>query len=383
MVAVGTAVSVGVARGSLFMPENMSQRIWMQWMPVLVIIAMMLNFAFFLYQHALNIPYHDDILDVLEFLSNVVQSTELSHTVEIFFVEYNEHRTLASRVIYYLAYLVEGKSDFRTLTYLANLGIPLLLLTLYLAIRKHSHAFLILLPAALVLFQLRVYGLYFFSMSAFAYFFVYFYGFACIVCLRGITPRRFITAAVFALLGSFTLASGQLIWCIGLISLLHQTFILRRCSLAYPVCWLICAVLILAVWRIGYDSPHTMSLILQGILEAPVHQVLFFFTLAGSAVSDNNVPLAICAGAIMVCVFLYSTVRNIKREDISLELFAAYVLITILSITAGRASFAELQFALLSRYAYPSVLLFATTIVVCLFRMPERVGNLTSYNLAS
>ncbi|MFT4520442.1 MAG: hypothetical protein ACI9JM_002845 [Halioglobus sp.] len=361
------------------MPTQLPRGFWTKWVPAFGTLLVALYFAIFLYKHALNIPYHDDILDVLNFLTQLSQTTDLSYGIGLFFEGHNEHRTLASRIIYSLAFLFEGEANFRTLTFLGNLGIPLLLTMLYITVRRHEHAWLILLPAALVLLQLRTYGLYFFSMSAFAYFYVYFYGFAAIACLHNVNSRRFMAAAIFATLGTFTLASGQLIWIIGLLSLLHQRFILRRGSYAYPFAWLICTVLVLAIWRIDYETQRSMTVTLGNLADIPLHTLLFFLTLCGSAIVDNNVSLAVGAGAIMVCAFIYSALRNLSRDNITLELFVAYILITILSITLGRAAFGELPFALLSRYAFSSTLLLTTTIVMCLYRAPRSVRKPGTY----
>lgn len=357
------------------MYRKIPEQVWTRWAPACGIVAVMLYYGLFLCRNAINVPYHDDVLDVLQFLSRVVESSSARETFGHFFINYNEHRTLVPRLMYYLAFLVEGEIDFRTLVFLANLAVPLLLLTLYLAIRKHPHALLVLLPAALVLFQPRFYGLSFFSMSAFAFMFVYLYGFACFLCLRQVTVSRFLAAMVFACLGTFSLASGQIIWLVGLISLLHQALLLRRRSLAYAGCWCACAVLILAVWRIDYQTSNSLGQVVANLLGSPVHNFLYFLVLTGDALSDASVLLAACGGGVLVSLICYWSVRSFKEEDISLYLFAWYILLTTAAMTIGRAAYLNLDYALESRLTFPSVLLLVTTIVIFLSRIPASGGN--------
>jgi hypothetical protein len=358
------------------MSQMIPERAWIQWMPACGIAAVIVFYAQFLYQHALNIPYHDDIVDVVQLLINVTKSAQLTHTFSLFFERYNEHHTLASRLIYYSALLLEGEINFRTLTFLANAGLLLLLLLLYLAMRKNSRALLILLPAALVLFQLRAYGLIFWAMASFAYIFVYVYGFASILCLRRATAVRFLAAIGFAILGTFTLATGQLIWLVGLVSLLHQSLILRRISTVYSACWLVIAVLFLTAWHVDYTTPVTISSNLQSVVSAPLHYMGFFLALLGSAVSASSVWLAVFVGGFLVFIVSYSAIRNVAREDITLELFAGYIILTVAVITFGRAFLVEQDYALVSRYSFPSIFLLATVIVLCLSRLPENARTL-------
>ncbi len=364
------------------MVSKIPERVWTRWAPALGILGVMLCYALFLYRHAINIPYADDIFDILQLLINVVKSTDFTHTFKLLFAQHNEHRTLSSRLVYYLLLIVAGEINFRTLIFLANLAIPLMLLLFWLSIRHHRYALLILLPVALVLFQPRFYELSFWSMAGFAYMFVYLYAFASLSCLREVGLIRFLAAVVFASLGTFTLASGQLIWLVGFASLLHQALVVRRISLAYPVCWMCCAALILLAWRIGYETQNTMDFIWNGLLEQPRHYAAYFLVLLGNALSESSVALAVSAGGVMLIIAGYTSVRSIPRNDISLELYAGYIVLSIVVTTLGRASATSLEFALMSHYSLPSVLLLATTIAMLGSRLPASGQKMSVYAVA-
>ena len=113
--------------------------------------------------------------DVLGFLSGVVRAQNFLEAGSLFLEQHNEHRTTSSRLIYFAVYLSQGEVDFRTLTYLSNFSLVVILGLLYLRIRDLEYRWLILLPASLFLFQLRAYELTLWSMATFAYFYVFLY----------------------------------------------------------------------------------------------------------------------------------------------------------------------------------------------------------------
>jgi hypothetical protein len=358
-----------------------------KWLLAFCLVAAILYFYAFLYVYAYNIPFADDILDILAFLTNVSQSQQWSQTAELFFSQLNEHRTLSSRLIYYLAYAVEGEVNFRTLVLLGNLALPLLLIIYFLAIRQYPQPLMILLPAAFILFQLRIYGTIFWSMNAFAFMFSFVYAFACLLCLRKLSPKRLMLAVVFASLATFTMASGQLIWLVGLLSLLHRTVYLRSGSRAYCVVWLVSAVTVLALFRIDYVQLISTPLMLISFLDTPFRTIYLFLAMLGGAVSDHNPILAACFGSTLLLIVSVLTVCGFRRKDIFLELSAWYIIISTGTVALARATtsailglsireegaFVSTAFA--DRYVILSVLLLATTVVLLLSRIPRGRGQ--------
>ena len=342
------------------------------WLPVMGMAAAMAIYALFLYRHAINIPFADDILDILQFITGTVHSNGLMNGVDQLFAQHNDHRTTSSRLLYYLIYIVEGEVDFRVFTFMANMALPLLTVLLFLAVRGHPYRWWVLLPGVLVLFQLRAYGIVLWSMAAFAYFYVCLYGFASLFCLRAVSPLKFLAAIVFATLATFSLASGQVVWLVGLASLLHQTLILRRVSFLYPALWLVGASAVMVGWRIDLNTPNTMSTVLGFLVATPVHHITYFLTLLGNAVSESNVAIAATAGSVLLLGLTYSSLRNIAREDITLELFGWFIVLCVFAMVLGRAPYSELEYALSSRYSFPSILLLATVVILATSRIKAR-----------
>jgi hypothetical protein len=314
-------------------------------------------YAWFLCQHAVNIPKADDITDVLMVVSAAVQSQDYGEFFKIFWQQHNDHRTLSSRIVYWLSYQLQGEIDFRTLIFLSNSGLLLLLSMLVWLARAESYRWWIGLGATLLLFNIRAYDLTLWSMAGFAYFFVFVYGVACICSLHQVTRGKFIGAVALASLATFTLASGQVIWLIGALSLLHQNLVLKRLSNRYFLAWVVAALLVMSLWRLGLETPNTVAELWRLLLLTPLHHFNYLLALLGSASSDSNVLLASLAGVAMTIVLVVSSVRSHKSDDIRLELVCWFIVISAATLALGRAPYTNLEYALASRYAFPSVLM--------------------------
>ena len=336
------------------------QRLVTQWAPISLTFAAVGLYFCFLYLGALNIPFGDDITDVLKVMSGVVASEDAASAFKVLFAQHNDHRTIASRLLYYGTYLATGEISFRTLTFLASSALPLLLLALFLAIKADRLRYLILLPAALILLQLRFYGIALWSMAALAYFFVFLYGFYSLGLLHRVNLQRFLLSVILAILATFTLASGQVIWLVGLASLTHQWVVRKSASPLYAMAWLILAGITLTAWRYGLETPNTLFAMLSNLAQFPGHHILYTLTLLGSAVSPNSVAVAASAGAIMLISVITSTVVSYKKADLRLELFCWFVILSVVAMVLGR-SFTTVEYGLSSRYSFPSVLMLATT----------------------
>jgi hypothetical protein len=268
----------------------------------------------------------------------------------------------------------------------------LLLLMLYVPIRRKPRALLILLPAALVLFQIRIYATSFWSMNAFAFMFVFVYGFASLICLRNLTLVRFMGAILFACLATFTLVSGQLVWLVGLVCILHQVLIVRRTPLAYMyiAVWLFAAAAVLAIYNSDFENLVPITHILYTAWDAPVDVAIFFFISLGGALGDGNVGLAVGSGAVLLLAVVWSSMRRWRGGDITLELFAWYIIFSLLVVALGRVSlFTWIQHiageqgagisirdvvlgtAFSARYTFFSLLLLATTVVLLVSQIPS------------
>ena len=340
-----------------------------RWLALLLVGLVVAVYGAFLYRYAFNIPFADDIKDVLQVLADIEEAQGIGEVIARLFKQLNDHRTLSSRLVYLVVYQLYGEINFRGLVFLANLALPLLLWMLYLPLRQSGASVLVIVPAALLLFQLRAYGITLWSMAAFAYFYVFLYGFACLYCLHKVNGIRLTLAILFATLSTFSLASGQLIWLVGFASLLHQCLLLRRTSLWYLSVWLLTAAAVLVAWRIGLETPNTVSGVLEYFFSTPLKHIGYYLVLLGSAVSEQNVIPAGLSGVLLLLLLVLSSLRNYRQEDLRLELCAWFAALSVAAMVLGRAPYSPVEYALSSRYSFPSVLLMATVWVMLATRL--------------
>lgn len=358
----------------------LASRLFLLWLPLLGLSAVIVHHYWFVYSHAINIPYQDDIYDFLQFVNLVEAAPDSWDAIVEWFRQYNDHRTNASRLLVYGAYLVQGEVDFRTLTLLANLVLPAILVLFYVVVRDEEFRWLFLLVSALLLLNLRSHTIVLWSQPAFAYYFVFFYAFACFHVLHKVNVSKFVLAAVLCTLASFTYASGQVVWLLGLVSLLHQSLVTRTRSLLYPAIWLLIAFAMLAMWRLGFVALATDGNLFGGFPiavfpdqlidpPAPLHQALaryaaWLLVILGCAFNDSSTLVAGAVGIAALALLSFISVRFYKYADIRLELCCWFVVASAAAISFGRALALGPSYILHERYSFLSVMLVCTLVLL-------------------
>jgi len=322
----------------------------------------------YIYQHAINVPLADDIHDVLQPLVDATNAEDAGTALEALYKKHTDHRTVASRLVYAGLCLTTGEVNFRHLNLLANLALPLLLVALFQMTAGTPRRLLVLLPAALVLLQPRAYGITFWAMASFAYFYVFLYGFFCLLLLHNTNRWRFAAALLLAVLANFTLASGQVLWLVGLASLMQQAWLRRSISTGYLMWWLLAAVATLLLWRVDAADRTGLGELLQLAMDDPGHYLLYTLTLLGSAVSDSSVATAASAGAVMLVTLCAFSLGRRHQEDLRLELCCWYIVLSVVAMVMGRG-FATVDYGLHSRYSFPSVLMLASVWMLAAVRL--------------
>ncbi|MGY8859871.1 MAG: hypothetical protein ACKVHM_07200, partial [Pseudomonadales bacterium] len=207
------------------------------------------------------------------------------------------------------------------------------------------------------------------------------YAFACIFTLHQVSGPKFLLAAVFCTLSSLTLASGQIVWFLGLVSLLHQCLVCERRPLLYAAMWLLVATVMLLLWHVGFNEgshevisdttvnilsegpPITASPLLAGAFVDPsIQQVLmryaaFFLVLLGSAPVYFSAVGAGALGLVILAVLVFVTLKFYKHNDMRLALYCWFLVAFAAAVTIGRSWFMLPDYVLMSRYSFISTLL--------------------------
>ncbi|MFK7730822.1 MAG: hypothetical protein AB8B48_04295 [Pseudomonadales bacterium] len=338
--------------------------------------ALLVYFFAYLLANALNVPHHDGIFDFVQVLVNIENAASFQQAMSDWYTQYNDHRTSASRIQVYLAYLIEGELNFRTLTLLANVSLPLILFMLYLAAKEHPLRWVYLLSSALFLLHIRTFTIVLWSQPAFAYCYSFTYAFGCIFALHQVRPVRFFWGVLFCTLASLTLAAAQTVWVFGLVSLVHQSLFNDKRSWVYPIAWAGIAAVMMLAWHAGFTGvdhdnwknfdPEVIKLVLPGLLidptfsEAATRYSGFFLVMLGSAFTDKSTYIAGAIGAILLCALIYISLVGLFRRDLRLTLCCWYVAASAAAVTYGRALVGTSDYILDSRYSFMSVLFVCT-----------------------
>ena len=350
--------------------------LFIRWLPLLAFCTVIAHYFWFVSSNAINVPHQDDVYDFLQFVQLIEAAEGAEDVFGEWFKQYNDHRTNASRIQVYVAYLIEGEVNFHTHALLANLALPFILLLFYLAVRNEENRWLFLLVSALVLLHLRTFTVVLWGQPAFAYYYVYFYAFACLFALHKVTVPKFVLAAVLCSLASFTYAAGQIVWALGLTSLLHQSLVVRKKSFLYPTMWVLITVAMLLIWRVGFiagslpevtaaDAAQIRA-VFPGVLLDPTFQqflaryTAWFLVILGSAFTDSSTLGAGLVGFVMLAVLSSISFRLSKSEDIRLILCCWYAVAAAAAVTVGRAHMHTPDYVLESRYSFLSVMLLTT-----------------------
>ena len=356
---------------------------FVRWLPLAAFCAVIAHHLWFVNSYAINVPHQDDIYDFVQFVSVVENADSAGDGFKALFNQYNDHRTSASRLVVFGVYLAEGELNFHTLTLVANLGLLLILLLFYLTVRQERYRWVYLLVSALLLLNFRHFQIILFSQGAFAYYYVCLYAFACIFTLHKVSGPKFLLAAVFCALSSLTLASGHIVWLLGLVSLLHQCLVSGRRSLMWPAMWFFLATIILTLWYGDFtqgiykitseviannrdNTPITavellsLALVDPSIKQTVTQYAAYFFVILGSAPIYFSTLGAGTAGLAILAVLLFVTLKFYKHDDIRLELYCWFLVAFAAAITVGRALLAPPEYALTQRYSFISALLICT-----------------------
>ena len=366
----------------------MDSRLFVRWLPLFGFCAVIVYYFWFVYSHAINIPHWDDIYDFLKIVILTESADSAREAISELFRQYNDHRTSASRLLIYAIYLAEGELNFHTLTLLGNLALPLILLLFFVTVKDEKYRWVFMLVSALLLLNLRYFPLVLHAQATFAYFYVFFYAFGCLIALHRVTPPKFVLAVFLGTFASYTFAAGVVVWILGLVSLLHQHAVTRRVTYHYPALWLVVTVITLALWRTGFSDVSTdkvLTLLPDTLIEAPLYEqvlryVSYFFVIMGSAFTDTSTVVAGVIGAAAFTVLTAVSIQFYRQEDIRLALCCWFVVGSVAAVTAGRALWLPPELILTSRYTLLSVFL-VTTLTLLLQKKIALVKTSTIYLL--
>lgn len=302
-----------------------------------------------------NFPNWDEFDSVLDFLISLDAGAGANEVLARLFAVTNEHRTLASRLVFAASYWLTGGVNFASLAVLGNLFLLAALGVVVTQAPAAAMRWRLAAILALVVVQLQQHENLFWSGASIDHFFVVF---AALAALAAVGARGWIwlaagcSAAFFA---TFSLAHGLLVWPIGVALLAAQ----RRWRAA--AVWVAVAVASAGLYFAGFhlNSGHPFP----GLADLP-RVLVFWLTLIGSSPALDNMAIAPWYGALHVATAVFIAWRHREpREHYPLAAIAWCVGAMAL-IAWGRALLSNEWGLVTSRYVVLSSISWALLIWV-------------------
>jgi hypothetical protein len=335
---------------------------------ILLGVAPILFFVYYVWQYTINIPFLDDNLYYTKAVVDVNKSQSFSETFKIFMRQHTitEHKTPVSRIAAFLIYKITGKLNFFTFAQIGNLTLFGILFLFWQFFRKHAWNIVYFLPIPFLLFQMQTNENQFWMGCAWLYYPIGLWQMVTFYLLSYQKPRYFTFAMLSAVFVTFIFSNGMFVFLPATLILLYQK---RYKDLGIMV-------LIGAVCLLVYFSSYTPSPIVPPAFSIP--NILTGFVLMLGAYVDvqelhNWSPFtATAVGLIILGFLMYGGIWLLNRyfknsqadnsPKISDILFLVASMIA-LCMSAGAVAYSrytgehgfEEMFA--SRYRFMSVLL--------------------------
>ena len=305
-------------------------------------------YFYFVYSYSLNLPFADDFT-ILSQAINIFQSTSYSEKFSILFSQDGEHRLVFSRLAYTLSYILFGEIDFKFLVILGNTSL-LALLYLFFKIPKGPHVSLLyFVPVSILLFQFQFWKNMIWAQSALHHQYILFFTGLTFYFLSKNSNRGFYCGFFFAVVSVFTQGSGLGTIFLGwIILLIGKRF-------RQSVIWAVGALLIGLFY---FNDFHTITNVYAGTqsLEGFKNLLIYFFAFLGSALSFDNMYVAVGLGVILSSYLCFLTWEKYFTKNPTVYAFMVYIFFIAALVAIARSDLG-VENVFSPRYKIDSVIL--------------------------
>ena len=272
---------------------------------VLILLPIVIFYGFSV-AYSTNIPWFDDIENIPYFLSRLLDASAWYESAEAFLRPNNEHRVLSARLIVYLNYVLTGEINFRALALIGNLTVLGIFLLIARAYLKNSGPLLYLIPAAFFIFNLQFYSMTFMTIMSLQYQLIICEVFLSLYLL--IKPSRFSfgVAILVAILGTFSMGNGLMVWPTGALLLLYLGHWSRL------ITWVTVGTLSIVGYFSGYAFVQGNDEGFLYFFQHPLKVIIGFFAFVGGILDwfprmtfEKRMLLPVFGGLFIVAFFLF------------------------------------------------------------------------------
>ena len=269
---------------------------WLMCLGIVLVLCPVLIYFYSIHLYATNIPLFDDFAS-LNRIIQIIQSDTQQNKITLLFSKNLENLVLFYEITVLLIYSVLGEIDFKILILIGNSALLGLLFFTYKTLPKKRERIFLLLPAALLLFQLKPNWIYIMWGTNISYLYV--------VCFSGLVfyflcknSIKFFCAAIFlAICSLLSLGSGVATLAVGWIVLIIQ----KRFKLAWV--WLALSLVMLGFF--AYPLNFTSSSFTISSINDLVRIGNFFISFLGVVSSFENRTLVFALGILVICYFIF------------------------------------------------------------------------------
>jgi len=263
--------------------------------------------------YSTNVPWFDDIENIPFFLSRLLDAPGWYERAEAFLRPNNEHRVLSARLIVYLNYLLTGEINFRALAFVGNLTVLGIFLLLSRAYLKNSGPLLSLIPAAFFIFNLQFYSMTFMTIMSLQYQLIICEVFLSLYLLIKPSRLSFGVAILVAILSTFSMGNGLMVWPTGALLLLYLGHWSRL------ITWVIVGILAIIGYFSGYAFVQGNDEGFLYFFQHPFKVIIGFFAFVGGILDwfpritfEKRMLLPVFGGLFIVAFFLFYTLGIIN-----------------------------------------------------------------------
>src|SRR4051812_12201945 len=193
-----------------------------------------------------NIVFWDEFDTALDLILRINAGADWHELLHRFFAVSNEHRTVTSRLMFAASYWFTGTVNFHVIGAIGNLFLVGACATLLVAVQGWERRLRLGVVLAFMMFQLEHFENFLWSGASIDHFQVVMLGVGAMAALARRTRGGFFLAGVLAILATFTLAQGIVVWAAGALLLGHQ----RRWN--WLMGWGACGIAVVAAFFQGF-----------------------------------------------------------------------------------------------------------------------------------
>lgn len=339
-----------------------------------IVLAMVPVLAFFIQLaiYAVNIPYNDDYDYILFFLNRYLAAPGWTEQFGQLAAFSNDHRIIIPKLIVLLDYTLFRQVDFRTLIFIGNISLLIMMVSVYLSFKSGKDKLMYFLPAAFLLFQPAFSENSVFAIASIGNFYVLAFGFLAVALLaqkENIHSGRFLTALALSVAAYLSMGYGILFLLTGLLLCLY------RKEWVKSGIWLAISALIVFFYQTyGGKAGNTYNFLFDwGRI---VNSILYFFAFIGSnfGLSSSSIYFSamnpavglalktapVLTGMAITAYFLLITRKGYFRKNPAVFSLFLFLFLTALGASVARDNYGFDQ-ALTSRYKIVSIFFIILT----------------------